>query len=147
MRSKISTSGEGGFDYVIPSTVTLGELPVHNLAELIFTRLPRRSEQAEVILSHDANQFLRISLLDFRAMVARLYQDFSQKSYHQRTRLVFEKINDHLYHKLEILFNQCYTLWRFTVVYGLLPSTRKRNIVHNKAKYRDIKSFKFGAVS
>jgi len=50
------------FDIVLESGIKPGEAPVDNFLELVFKKLPFRDENSVIVLSHDEEKYVRISL-------------------------------------------------------------------------------------
>jgi acyl-coenzyme A synthetase/AMP-(fatty) acid ligase len=68
------------FDKVIISGKKIAKSPVHNIAEMIFHSLPHRKEPCCVLMGHDEDRIIKISLEKFRGIIAHLYQVFEEKN-------------------------------------------------------------------
>ncbi len=68
------------FDMTIHSETPCPDLIVHNIAQLLFTRLPHRDEHSILILTHVDETYIEVSLQKLRFITASLYEDFSKKN-------------------------------------------------------------------
>lgn len=98
-------SNQEQFDCIIRSHVPLAEIPVSNLADLIFKKLDYRDENSEIILSHDNFQYIRISLRQYRALVLQLYLDFIKKGFKPGNTILLASIPGNNECFLAILFS------------------------------------------
>ena len=67
------------FDFIISSNKKIPKPTINNLAEMIFKELPHRDEKCFVILSHDKEKFVKISLIRLRFIISSLMQEFKKK--------------------------------------------------------------------
>jgi acetylornithine/succinyldiaminopimelate/putrescine aminotransferase/acyl-coenzyme A synthetase/AMP-(fatty) acid ligase/predicted amino acid dehydrogenase len=76
---EINTAMSKKFDRVLSSGIKIKKLPVHNIASLIFKRLEHRSENSKVVLSHDGNSFVSVSLNRLRFIICSLFEQLRRK--------------------------------------------------------------------
>ena len=67
------------FDHIISSNKQMQSPPVRNIADLLFNPLPHRDEDSDIILSHDGNTLITVSLNRLRSIVYNLYGEFNKK--------------------------------------------------------------------
>jgi long-subunit acyl-CoA synthetase (AMP-forming) len=70
---------ENNFDIIISSNKEIPKPTINNLTEMIFKELPQRDENCFVILSHDKEKFVKISLKRLRFIISFLIQEFEKK--------------------------------------------------------------------
>ena len=70
---------ERNFDITICSNEKIPKPTINNFVELIFKELPNRDEECFVILSHDKDKFVKISLKRLRFIISSLMQEFEKK--------------------------------------------------------------------
>lgn len=68
------------FDHTFTSEMSFSDQPVINLSEFIFKKINHRNENSDIILSHDENTLVRISLKRLRYIVFSLYVEFKNKN-------------------------------------------------------------------
>jgi acyl-coenzyme A synthetase/AMP-(fatty) acid ligase len=68
-----------GFDILICSDKKFKKIDIKNFAELIFKEIPNRSEDCDVIWSHDDERFVKISLKQLRYIVTNLFEELEEK--------------------------------------------------------------------
>jgi acyl-coenzyme A synthetase/AMP-(fatty) acid ligase len=68
------------FDVILTSKKPLSTPLVQNVAELLFQPLPHRSEDAVLIMSHEQDRYIEISLEKMRYIISSLYQAFQEKN-------------------------------------------------------------------
>ncbi|HYX06689.1 MAG TPA: aminotransferase class III-fold pyridoxal phosphate-dependent enzyme, partial [Bacteroidales bacterium] len=71
--------GENFFDQSISRELNLSSNCPKNLAELIFKPLESRNEDSIILLSHDSNKYVEITLARFRFIMFSLYKEFSER--------------------------------------------------------------------
>lgn len=71
------------FDILIHSDGNIGKPIVNNIAEMIFKKLPHRSEDCYIIYSHYHEKFVKISLKKLRFIISQLYEEFQKKEIKQ----------------------------------------------------------------
>jgi long-subunit acyl-CoA synthetase (AMP-forming) len=81
-KDKRLMSDEHGFDLVLSSNTKIPAPIVNNIAELLFTALPHRAEDAVLILSHENETSIEVSLPRLRYVVSSLYKQFEEKNIH-----------------------------------------------------------------
>ncbi|MFH0761013.1 MAG: aminotransferase class III-fold pyridoxal phosphate-dependent enzyme [Bacteroidota bacterium] len=67
------------FDLVISSEMDFSDPPVLNLSGLLFKKLDHRDENSIIILSHEGNSLVELSLKRLRFIVFSLYREFETK--------------------------------------------------------------------
>lgn len=67
------------FDLVLDNPLTRCDLPPLTIGELLFRKLPHRSESSKIILSHFGNSYTEINLQRFRHIVKKLLVSFDNK--------------------------------------------------------------------
>jgi len=67
------------FDRILSSGKEIKELPVHNISSLLFKRLAHRSENSKVVLSHDGNSLVSVSLNRLRFIIHSLFKELNRK--------------------------------------------------------------------
>ncbi len=70
---------EGNFDHIIQSGQSIPPPWLNNLASLLFHKLKHREEDSEIILSHDGNNLISVSLSRLRFITYSLFTDFNRK--------------------------------------------------------------------
>ena len=70
---------ETNFDVKISSKKRIPKPIINNFTEMIFKELPHRDEKCFVILSHDKEKFVKISLKRLRFIISSLMQEFEKK--------------------------------------------------------------------
>jgi len=68
------------FEIIISSKKSLPKSKLNNLAEMIFSKLPTRSENSCIILSHDDEVFIKINLKKYRFIVASIIKKMNEKN-------------------------------------------------------------------
>ncbi|MCK4344710.1 MAG: aminotransferase class III-fold pyridoxal phosphate-dependent enzyme [Bacteroidales bacterium] len=67
------------FDHIIGSQKKISHPPVRNLASFLFKKLAHRDERSDIILSHDGNALVSVSLHRLRFIAYSLFDDFRKK--------------------------------------------------------------------
>ena len=67
------------FDILLKSNTTISKPNVKNIAEMVFNKLPQRNENSLIILSHDYENYVEITLNKFRNITASLIERFDKK--------------------------------------------------------------------
>ncbi len=70
---------DNDFDILISSDKKIKKIGIKNFAELLFKKLPNRSENCDIILSHENERYLKISLKRLRFIVLNLFKKFKDK--------------------------------------------------------------------
>ena len=69
---------KGFFNHIIRSPINIPQPTINNLAALLYTKLDQRPEDSQIILSHDGNTIVTISLERIRFIVYSLFEEYKK---------------------------------------------------------------------
>lgn len=81
------------FDLIIESSKKVRSTSVRSLPHLIFQKLAHRKEDSEIILSHDGNTLVSVSLPRLRFIVLSLFKEFQRRNIRQRDTILMASIS------------------------------------------------------
>ena len=131
------------FDLVMGSTIDKGELqlPAKNLLELFFKEIPHRSEDSDIILSHDGLSYLPISLKRARHIIYHLIPEIEAKGLKSGDTVILSHMPGTNELFIALLYNACVSMG----IRCMLPMFMETNDVLDWISIAEAKAVIFSA--
>jgi acetylornithine/succinyldiaminopimelate/putrescine aminotransferase/predicted amino acid dehydrogenase/acyl-coenzyme A synthetase/AMP-(fatty) acid ligase len=101
---------KGFFDHIIRSQINISQPTVNSLAALLYTKLDHRPEDSKIILSHDGNKIVTISLERMRFIVYSLFEKYKNNGIKTGDTVLLASIsgNNELFTALQFIALSCF---------------------------------------